>query len=55
MAERVTGLKSKFINELHARGIYRADKQGVGRVKLEHFKTAELARLITELENAEDK
>ena len=42
-------MKSKIIKELKARGIRYADKECVGRVKLEHLKFPQLANLLGEI------
>lgn len=39
-------MKRKIIKELEAMGIRYADKPGVGRVKLSHLRTADLANLL---------
>lgn len=43
-------MKRNIIKALKAKGIRYADKEGVGRVKLEHLKFAQLANLLGEIE-----
>ena len=42
-------MKRNIIKALKARGIRYADKEGVGRVKLEHLKFPQLATLLGEV------
>lgn len=42
-------MKRNIIKALKARGIRYADKEGVGRVKLEHLKCSQLANLLGEI------
>lgn len=42
--------KRDLIKKLHGVGIRYADKQGIGRVKLQHIKTAVLAKMWAEYE-----
>ena len=49
LMEGMWHMKSKIIKELKARGIRYADKEGVGRVKLEHLKFPQLANLLGEI------
>lgn len=39
-------MKRRIIKELEALGIRYAEKPGVGRVKLSHLRTADLANLL---------
>ena len=43
-------MKRDIIKALHAMGIRYADKEGVGRVKLEHLKFPQLATLLGEVQ-----
>ena len=42
-------MKRNIIKALKARGIRYADKEGVGRVKLEHLKFPQLVNLLGEV------
>ena len=48
-------MKRKMIKELEAMGIRYADKPGVGRVKLSHLRTADLANLLAKARVGEIK
>ena len=40
------GIKAKTIAALHELGVRHAEKQGRGKVSLEHFKTVELVNML---------
>ena len=42
-------MKRNIIKALKVRGVRYADKEGVGRVKLEHLKCSQLANLLGEI------
>ena len=45
--------KRDIIKELHARGIRKAEKQGVGTVSLAHMKNSDLCALLAQVKGRE--